>query len=61
VYETRSAEGPDHAKIFTVDVFVNATLSGTGTGHNKQIAAQTAAADALGRVEDYFPEERPNV
>jgi ribonuclease-3 len=60
-YETRSAEGPDHAKTFTVDVFVNGTLSGSGSGHNKQIAAQTAAADALSKVDDYFPEERLNV
>jgi ribonuclease III len=56
-YETRSAEGPDHAKTFVVDVFVNEMVTGTGIGQNKQIAAQSAAADALGKVDDYLPEE----
>jgi len=56
-YETRSAEGPDHAKTFVVDVFVNEAVTGTGTGQNKQIAAQSAAADALTKVDDYIPEE----
>jgi ribonuclease-3 len=46
-YETRSAEGPDHAKTFVVDVYVNGDLVGTGSGPNKQVAAQNAAADAL--------------
>jgi ribonuclease III len=57
-YETRSAEGPDHAKTFVVDVFVNSVISGTGAGPNKQIAAQSAAADALNKVDDYFADER---
>jgi ribonuclease-3 len=59
-YETRSAEGPDHAKTFVVEVVVNGAISGTGIGHNKQIAAQAAAADALCKVDDYFPDERSN-
>lgn len=46
-YETRSAEGPDHAKTFVVDVYVSGELAGTGSGPNKQVAAQNAAADAL--------------
>jgi ribonuclease-3 len=46
-YETRSAEGPDHAKTFVVEVYVNGELAGSGAGPNKQVAAQNAAADAL--------------
>jgi ribonuclease-3 len=46
-YETRSAEGPDHAKTFVVEVYVNGDLAGTGSGPNKQVAAQNAAAGAL--------------
>jgi ribonuclease III len=53
-YETRLADGPDHAKTFTVDVYVNSKLAGTGTGPNKQVAAQSAAADALSRSDDLF-------
>ncbi len=59
-YETRSADGPDHAKTFVVEVYVNEVISGTGAGHNKQIAAQSAAADALKKVENYIPEESPD-
>lgn len=49
-YETRHAEGPDHAKTFTVEVFINGKLCGSGAGPNKQMAAQSAAADALNKI-----------
>jgi ribonuclease-3 len=52
-YETLSAEGPDHAKTFTVEVHVNGRLMGRGSGPNKQMAAQSAAADALTRSEEF--------
>ncbi|MET0779861.1 MAG: putative dsRNA-binding protein, partial [Candidatus Saccharimonadales bacterium] len=47
VYKVLSEEGPDHEKIFTVGVFVNGNLKGTGTGPSKQIGQQKAAEVAL--------------
>jgi ribonuclease-3 len=46
-YVTRNASGPDHAKIFEVDVVVNSQVYSTGTGHSKQAAAKVAANRAL--------------
>ena len=43
VYRTLKEEGPDHDKRFTVGIYVNEELKGTGVGHSKQ-EAQTAAA-----------------
>lgn len=39
--------GPDHDKIFTLGVYVNGELMGTGTGPSKQVAQQQAASAAL--------------
>jgi len=50
MYVTRSNSGPDHSKIFEVDVVVNETIYGTGTGPSKQIATKSAARDALRRL-----------
>lgn len=47
VYKVLSEEGPDHEKIFTVGVFVNGRLRGTGMGPSKQIGQQHAAEEAL--------------
>lgn len=47
VYKVLSEEGPDHEKIFTVGVFVNGQLKGTGTGPSKQTGQQKAAEAAL--------------
>lgn len=46
LYETVSAEGPDHAKIFTVEVSVMGYPPARGEGASKQ-KAQQAAAQAL--------------
>jgi ribonuclease-3 len=46
-YITVSASGPDHAKIFNVEVQVNGTAYGRGEGSSKQSAAQRAAQAAL--------------
>jgi ribonuclease III len=48
-YVTRGSVGPDHSKIFEVDVVVNGQVYGTGSGTSKQAAAKSAARDALGR------------
>jgi ribonuclease-3 len=47
VYETIKAEGPDHAKVFTVVVKVDGKTFGQGSGHSKQEAEQQAALSGL--------------
>lgn len=54
-YRTLRAEGPDHAKVFTVEVSIGETVVGEGSGPSKQLAAQRAAIDALAR-RDEWPE-----
>ncbi len=44
-YKVLGEDGPDHDKVFTVGVFVDGELRGSGTGPSKQ-AAQVAAAEA---------------
>ena len=39
--------GPDHAKQFTVEVYLDSNCIGRGSGTSKRIAEQKAAADAL--------------
>lgn len=46
-YATITSSGPDHAKIFTVEVQVNGKAFGRGEGSSKQAAAQAAAQAAL--------------
>lgn len=46
-YRTISARGPDHDKVFEVEVLVNGHICGHGSGHSKQAAAKAAARDAL--------------
>jgi ribonuclease-3 len=52
-YRTVKAEGPDHAKLFTVEVLVGKAVCGQGEGPSKQLAAQRAAADALARSSEW--------
>ena len=51
VYKVLKEVGPDHAKTFTVGVYQNDKLLGTGTGKSKQEAEQMAAGDALEKWE----------
>ena len=46
-YRQVAESGPDHDKLFTVEVFINSNLIGTGTGHSKKKAEQQAAKQAL--------------
>ena len=46
-YKILSEEGPDHAKIYTIGVYVNEKLLAEGSGHSKQEAEKAAAANAL--------------
>ena len=49
-YRTIAEEGPDHAKMFTVEVYIGDKVAGRGEGLSKQAAAQAAAGDALQRM-----------
>ncbi len=49
-YRTVSAEGPDHRKIYTVEVWIGDELFGSGSGHTIQLASQQAAELALTRL-----------
>ncbi len=46
-YNLINSEGPDHNKIFTVEVIINNQVCGTGTGKNKKEAEQAAASTAI--------------
>jgi len=46
-YPMVSSDGPDHAKLFTVQALVGDEVWGEGRGRSKQIAAQAAAAVAM--------------
>ena len=46
-YRIVEAEGPDHARIFTVEVLAGDMVIGRGTGRSKQQAEKEAARDAL--------------
>jgi ribonuclease-3 len=49
-YVTIDASGPDHHKIFRVEVRVSGETLGTGTGRTKKDAEQEAARAALNRL-----------
>ncbi|MFA5974631.1 MAG: ribonuclease III [Elusimicrobiota bacterium] len=49
-YIVRRSFGPDHAKMFEIEVAVTHELLGSGTGKSKKEAEQAAARDALRRI-----------
>ncbi len=51
VYRVRSESGPEHEKLFTVEVSVNGAVLGKGSGKSKKEAEQEAAKQALGQLE----------
>ncbi len=50
-YEVLSETGPDHDKNFTVGVYIEDKLIGQGNGHSKQLAEQSAAENALSKID----------
>lgn len=46
-YKILSTKGPDHAKQFTVAVYIAGKAMGHGSGNSKQIAEEQAAKEAL--------------
>ncbi|MEW6715738.1 MAG: ribonuclease III [Nitrospirota bacterium] len=57
-YSTHKEEGPEHSKIFEVNVFVNDEMYGSGKGRSKKIAAQMAAKEGLKKVKGNTKEHR---
>lgn len=58
-YKVLDEDGPDHNKTFTVGVYVGKQLKGTGTGHSKQEAEGSAAAEAVKEYLKKMPKARP--
>lgn len=53
VYHTIDVSGPDHERMFTLEVRVGDMMLGTGRGPSKQAAAQAAAQQALEALEHH--------
>ncbi|MCA9933812.1 MAG: ribonuclease III [Ardenticatenaceae bacterium] len=51
-YRVVKTSGPDHAKIFTLEVMVRDVAWGEGEGSSKQLAAQAAAQAALAKANE---------
>jgi ribonuclease-3 len=50
-YRTSLASGPDHDKIFEVEVMIHGKVYGRGSGHSKQAAAKAAARSVLSTLD----------
>ncbi len=50
-YHLIRADGPDHAKVFTSEVWIKDACYGTGSGRNKKLAEQSAAYQAIGKIQ----------
>jgi ribonuclease III len=53
-YKMQGTHGPDHAKVFTVEVWLGDSAFASGTGTSKQQAEQIAAREALVRAHREF-------
>ena len=51
-YTTINVKGPDHERIFEIEVKVNGKIMGSGVARSKQSAEKIAAKNALLMVED---------
>jgi ribonuclease-3 len=59
-YKQLNSAGPDHAKVFVMQVSILHVPQGIGQGHSKQDATQLAAAMALHRYGQPAPEYLPD-
>jgi len=50
-YVTSQSDGPDHAKMFSIEVHVNGKCMGKGYGASKHVAQEEAARNALDALE----------
>lgn len=55
-YEVVDSTGPDHAKVFIVQVKLKDKAWGTGSGKSKRRAAQVAAAEAMLKASEFDDE-----
>jgi ribonuclease-3 len=51
-YVTVSINGPDHMRMFEIEVQINGAAYGRGSGHNKQAAERAAAQAAMDAIEN---------
>lgn len=51
-YRIAKQEGEEHKKVFTVDVYINGQLCGSGIGKSKKDAQMSAAKEALKKLGD---------
>lgn len=51
-YEVVQTVGPEHDKVFTVEVTIDGKSMGLGKGHNKKLAEQDAARNAFLQLKD---------
>jgi ribonuclease-3 len=49
-YRIVKQEGEEHKKVFTVEVYINSNLYGSGTGKSKKDAQMSAAKEALQKI-----------
>lgn len=49
-YETVRESGPDHEKVFEVELTIQGIMRGVGSGHSKKEAEQKAAKEALAQL-----------
>jgi ribonuclease-3 len=52
-YVTVNTSGPDHDRLFVVNVQIGGKVYGSGTGHSKQIASRLAALDAINSINNH--------
>jgi ribonuclease III len=50
MYSTCNSSGPDHSKVFEVEVIIDGKVVAKGAGHSKQAATKIAAQNALNRM-----------
>lgn len=60
-YLVRRSYGPDHSKVFEIDVLVNGQVYGSGSGFSKQLATKAAARDALSKLNTKEQKNIPSV
>jgi ribonuclease-3 len=58
-YSVTQEEGPEHDRRFTVEVTIGAHSWGVGSGRSKKEAEQSAAADALERIQQQKVNSHP--
>ncbi len=58
-YRVLEAAGPDHDKVFRIEVLVDGRSLGTGVGSSRRVAETSAAAQALDALSRSAPEADP--